>query len=169
MKFEVKPLNGIYWSDSKVKLGYTKDEVKNSLGIPKICENIFYYFDNELSFHFNSEDKVEFIEFLSDKDGKVQPIIYDIGVFNTLADELYTLLSYKNMGDIDDNENGYSLSFKNISVGLYRESTPDSVNEMIEEMKNDGLDIENNEDIEIEKRKSLYWSSIGIGIIGYYF
>lgn len=72
------------------------------------------------------------------------------------------------MGDIDDSENGYSLSFKNISIGLYRESTPESVNEMIEEMKNDGFNIENNEDIEIEEKKSLYWSSLGIGVIDYY-
>lgn len=138
------------------------------LGIPEIHSNAFYYFDSELSFHFNNEDRVEFIEFLSDTDGKIQPIIYGIDVFNTLADELYTVFLHKNRGDIDDSEDGYSLSFKNISVGLYRESTPNSVSEMIEEMKNDGLDIENNEDIESEKRKSLYWSSVGIGVIGYY-
>lgn len=168
MKFEVKPLDGIYWDDRKIKLGYTKDKVKDILGKPDVYENIFYYFDNELSFHFNNEDKVEFIEFSSDTDGKIEPIIYDTVVFNTLADELYTLLSYKNMGDIDDSENGYSFSFKHISVGLYRETTPNSISEMIEEMRNDGLDIENNEDIEIEKKKSLYWSSLGIGVIGYY-
>lgn len=168
MKFEVRPLDGIYWDDRKIRLGYTKDEVKNILGIPEVYDNIFYYFNNELSFHFNNEDKVEFIEFLSDIDGKIEPIIYEIEVFNTLADELYTLLLHKNMGYIDDSENGYSFSFKNISVGLYREATPNSVNEMIEEMKNDGLDIENNENIEIEKKKSLYWFSLGIGAIGYY-
>ncbi|MGL5694415.1 MAG: hypothetical protein ACRCXA_10070 [Peptostreptococcaceae bacterium] len=168
MKFEVKPLDGIYWNDRKIRLGYTKDEVRSILGIPEICENIFYYFDNELSFHFNNEDKVEFIEFSSDVDGKIEPIIYARLAFKTLADELYTLLSNKNMGDIDDSESGYSFSFKNISVGLYRESTPNSVREMIQEMKNDGLDIENNEDVEIENKKSRYWSSLGIGVRDYY-
>lgn len=168
MKFEVRPLDGIYWGDTKIKIGYTKDEVKNTLGTPEAYDNVYYYFNSELSFHFNNEDKVEFIEFSSGIGGRIQPIIYDKLVFNTLADELYSLLSHKNMGEIDDSENGYSFSFKNISVGLYRETTPNAISEMIEDMKNDGLDTENNEDIEIEKKKSQYWSSLGIGCVGYY-
>lgn len=168
MEFEVRPLDGIYWDDKKIKLGYTKDEVKNILGKPDVCRNIYYYFNSELSFHFDDNSKVEFIEFLSGIDGEIQPIIYGTLAFKILADELYMLLSHKNMGEIDDSENGYSYAFKNISVGIYRESIPSSINEMIEEMKNEGIDTENNENIEIEKKKALNWCTLGIGCINYY-
>ncbi|MGL5694702.1 MAG: hypothetical protein ACRCXA_11535 [Peptostreptococcaceae bacterium] len=39
---------------------------------------------------------------------------------------------------------------------------------MIEEIKNDGSEVENNEDLEIEKKKALYWSTLGIGCSDYY-
>lgn len=73
------------------------------------------------------------------------------------------MLSAKNNGAVDDSENGYSYAFINSSVGVYRESIPEDVEEMIAEMEQDGIDTSDNEDIEYEKRKANYWATIGIG------
>jgi len=62
---------------------------------------------------------VEFIEFLAGTKGKLKPEIYGASAFDTDASVLYELLKDKNNGDIDDNENGYSYRFLNISVGVY--------------------------------------------------
>lgn len=168
MKFEVKPLDGIYWDNKTIKLGDKKDVVESELGKPEVFDNVYYYFDSELSFHFNKEGNVEFIEFLAGIDGKIQPIIYGESAFNILADELYTILERNNNGEIDDSENGYSIAFKNISTGIYRDAIPSSVDEMIKEMKNAGIDTDNNENIEIEKKNALHWATLGIGCKGYY-
>ena len=87
--------------------------------------------------------------------------------FQTEADNLYNILSEKNHGGIDDSENGYSYSFLNISVGVFRSSIPDAVQEMIEDADEEGDPMEADE-IEYEMRKANYWSTIGIGIENYY-
>lgn len=110
----------------------------------------------------------EFIEFLGGVDGSIKPIIYGKDAFKIQEDELYKLLEINNKGDIDDSENGYSYAFKNISVGIYRESTLENINDMIEEMKSNNVDIENSEELEIEKKQASYWATIGIGCRNYY-
>ena len=72
-----------------------------------------------------------------------------------------------NNGEINDNENGYSYGFLNISVGIFRERTPEDVREMIEEAEEEGEELEQ-EDLEYEKRKAEHWATIGIGVKGYY-
>ena len=55
-----------------------------------------------------------------------------------------------------------------ISVGLYREIRPQDVLEMIEEMKAGGIPVEDNEDLEADKRRAEHWATIGFGVAGYY-
>ena len=54
-----------------------------------------------------------------------------------------------------------------ISVGVYRESRPEDVQEMIESAKEDGepMDVE---EIEYEMRNATHWDTIGIGVKNYY-
>ena len=120
-----------------------------------------------LRFDFDDDGKVEFIEFLGSIDGELQPIIYDVPAFQSKADTLYNILREENRGDIDDSEDGYSYGFLNISVGVYRSSIPKDVEEMIKEADEAGEPMDAG-DIEEERRKADYWSTIGIGIEDYY-
>lgn len=83
-------------------------------------------------------------------------------------DSRVEIIKEKTEGEISEPERGYSVIFQNSSIGLYKETRSEDVLEMIEEMKAEGISIENNEDIEIENRKSNYWATFGIGIQDYY-
>lgn len=113
---------------------------------------------------FNKNRCVEFIEFLSGIDGAIQPHIYGVEAFAVDAEILIGILREKNAGMVDDSEMGYCYNFMDISVGVYRESTPESVLEMMKEV---GEDL-TSEDLEIELKKANHWDSLGIGVRGYY-
>ncbi len=116
---------------------------------------------------YDEEDRVSFIEFLGGMEGSVQPMINGKSVFKMNADELLELLVVMNNGDIDNSEAEYSYAFLNISVGIYRETTPDDVREMIEESKRAGEPMSRC-DIDAELKKANHWATIGIGVKGYY-
>ena len=168
MTFTIKPLEGLQCGEQCIPLGCSKEAVEAVLGQPDIVRDSFYYFCSELRFDFDKNGNAEFIEFSGGIDGQIQPQIYGISAFTAEADELYEILKTHNYGEIKDTENGYSYDFCNISIGVYRESIPEDIEEMIEEMKSDGIDTENNEDLEFEKRKARHWATIGFGRKGYY-
>lgn len=165
---EIIPLVGIRLDDILINLSTPREDIENLLGEPYgAWENSLFYFNNELRIDFDTNNKVEFIEFLAGIDGKMQPKIYGVYAFQTEADNLYNILSEKNHGGIDESENRYSYGFLNISVGVFRSSIPDAVQKMIEEADEEGEPMEADE-IEYEMRKANYWSTIGIGIKNYY-
>lgn len=164
----LKPLKGLEWNGQLIPFGASKKEVEMVMGNPAIVNKSYYYFENELRFDFDKKGNIEFIEFLGGIDGKLKPIIYDMSAFESSTDELKKLLREKNAGEVDDAEGEYSSSFLNISVGVYRDITPGDVQEMIEDMKADGIPTEGNEDLENDKRRANHWGTIGIGIAGYY-
>ena len=67
---------------------------------------------------------------------------------------------------IDDTENGYSYAYLNLEIGIYRESTLESIQADIEDMKKDG--VEDPDYIEEQMRKANHWATIGIWKKGYY-
>lgn len=165
---EIIPLIGMVLNDIRIALSASRQEVENLLGKPYgEWKSSWFYFNNELRFDFNEDDKVEFIEFLGGINGKIQPQIYGVYAFQVEADHLYSILVQKNNGDMDDHENGYSYGFLNSSVGVYRISTPECVQEMIEEAEDDG-DPMDSDDIEFEMRKANHWNTIGFGTKNYY-
>lgn len=167
-KIKIIPLVGIEFDDITIALYSSCEDVKNLLGEPySTQDDSLYYFNNELRFDFDDDGKVEFIEFLGSIDGELQPMIYDVPAFQSKADTLYNILREENRGDIDDSEDGYSYGFLNISVGVYRSSIPKDVEEMIKEADEAGEPMDAG-DIEEERRKADYWSTIGIGIKDYY-
>lgn len=167
-KVKIIPLVGIEFAGVTVALSSSREDVKKSLGEPySIWKNALFYFNNELRFDFDNDGKVEFIEFLGGIAGKLQPTIYGVSVFQSKADDLYDILSEKNHGDIDDSENGYSYGFLNISVGIFRPSIPEDIEDMIEDAAEDGEPMDE-EEIEYEMKKANYWATIGIGIENYY-
>lgn len=177
MKILVKPLEGIYWENKSILIGEKRGSVENTFSntdIRKECIHnsglSFFVFKNDLRVDFDSNDCVEFIEFLGGLISELQPLIYDVDIFKTNADKLFELLKRHNAGEIGDSENGYCYDFKNISVGIYRESTPQSLAEFIEEIRNDSSIDEkiSEENIREETLKANYWATLGIGTKNYY-
>lgn len=163
----ILPLDGIRLNGKEIRLGCTADEIKVVLGESELMhKKSLYYFGSELRFDLGADGKTEFIEFLGGTDGALQPIIYGVPAFKTNADKLYKLLAEKNGGGIKS-ENGYSHAFLNLSVGVYRESIPSDIEEMIAEAEREGFPM-STEDIEAEKKKADFWATIGIGIVDYY-
>lgn len=162
---EVLPLVGIAWGVKRINLSDPKDKIKEVLGKPDSDrKNSSFYFNSELRIDFNKNRCVEFIEFLSGIDGAIQPHIYGVDAFAVDAEILIGILREKNAGMVDDSEMGYCYNFMDISVGVYRESTPESVLEMMKEV---GEDL-TSEDLEIELKKANHWDTLGIGVKGYY-
>ena len=179
MKAIINPLEGIVIEDNlsavtphaaqgiEIKLGMSKDEVAGILGRAEGENgNRHFYFDSELAIDYDERNTVEFIEFLGGISGTLQPVIYGAAAFESDAGELFDILKSHNSGEIEDNEDGYSYCFKEISIGLYRTSTPESVQMDIEELKADGVVDQNY--IDEELMKANHWATIGVGRADYY-
>ena len=165
---EIIPLTGISIGDQRITLSDPKASVEAALGKPhETRKNSFYYFQNELRFDFDAQGFVEFIEFSGGFDGKLQPCIYGIEAFQADADTLYSVLKEKNNGDIIDSERGYSYAFSNLSVGIWRQRTPESIQEMITEAAADGSPL-SEADLAYETKLAAHWETIGIGVKDYY-
>ncbi|MDE5778103.1 MAG: hypothetical protein K2I10_06300 [Lachnospiraceae bacterium] len=164
----VFPLEGIKTDSAEINFNESKDSIIQKLGNP--CDDYgdqIYYFESELRLDFNQSGGLEFIEFLGGIEGQLHPIIYDVNAFEETADNLMHILEEKNNGKIDDTEDGYSYGFMEISVGIYRESIPENVQQMIEEAEQAGEPLDD-EDIEHERKMANHWATIGIGIKDYF-
>ena len=168
MKIEIYPLEKIVIDGVSVSLGMEQSAVEAAIGKGSLTGERSYYYDNELAIDYDDDNRIEFIEFLGGADGSLRPTIYGVSVYDTPADELTALLRQKNDGEVDDSEEGYSYAFLNISVGVYREIRPEDVAEMIKEMKADGIPTDGNEDLAADIKRANHWTTIGIGVAGYY-
>ena len=168
MKIEIYPLDKVVFEGVPVCQGVERSAVENAIGVGQLIGKRYYYYNNELAIDYNENGTVEFIEFLGGVEGSLQPTIYGVFAFGTDAEEVAELLKQKNDGEITDTEQGYSYSFSNISVGVYREIRPSDILEMIEEMKADGIPTEDNEDLAADMRRANHWATIGVGVAGYY-
>ena len=168
MNIEIYPLEKVVIDGVSVFLGMERAAVETAIGSGELVRGRSYYHDSEMAIDYSLDGTVEFIEFLGGVDGMLRPSIDGVSVFDTPADELAALLKEKNNGQIHDVEAGYSYAYLNISIGVYRETTPADVMEMIEEMKADGICVENNEAVQEEQRKANHWATIGVGVEGYY-
>ena len=145
MDIKLIPLEKMIMDGKEIRLGDKKQAVISVLGEPEhIHENYgggswrHYYFDSELALDFDRNDRLEFIEFLGGHYGKLKPYIYGISVFDTKDTDVVRILSEHNNGEIDDSEND-SFGFLETSIGIWKDS----------------------EDEE-------YWTTLGIGVKGYY-
>lgn len=168
MNIEIYPLDKIVIDKTSVCLGMKRQEVEALIGKGQLIGNRYYYYNSDMAIDYSKDQTIEFIEFLGGIDGSLKPVIYGVSVFDTPADELINILKQHNNGRINDIERGYCFTFSSISVGVYREITPSDVAEMIEEMRADGISIDNNKDVENEIKKASHWATVGIGVAGYY-
>lgn len=99
--------------------------------------------------------------------GSSQPVIYGFQVFQEEADELYHVLEKNNSGEVVDKEDGYSYAFPNIGIGVYRESIPSNVVELIQELQKTGIDITDHPNIKEEQLKAMHWATISVVPLNY--
>lgn len=165
---EIIPLEKITINDIDILLGMDKVEVIKLLGKGETSGESIRYFESELGIYYDSNNKVEFIEFYGGIEGKMKPTIYGVPVFQTKASELTAIIAEHDSSGITYTENASELYFENISVGVYRDITPDAVSSMKAEMISEGVFDENDEDYLYDVERSQYWSTIGIGVEGYY-
>ena len=166
MKIEIYPLDKVVIDGVEIFLGMEQSAVETAIGKGQLIGKRCYYFNSEMAIDY-SNNKVEYIEFMCGVDGMLKPAIYGISAFETQANDLFEVLKERNNGAIGDNENGYSYQFQNISVGVYRESVPEEIKEMIEEAVSFGEPMSDHE-IEYEMKRANHWATIGVGVAGYY-
>lgn len=150
----------------EISLGCTKDDVIKAIGMPKRpTETSFSYWGSSLRFEFE-DDKLVFIEFLGGIDGPFQPVVYGNPVFEMEWNDVVSMFR-KRDSEMTDEEMGRCVTFKNISVGLYRENTLETVGANIREYAAMGHPM-TAEAIMAEKRQAMHWDTFGIGKEGYY-
>lgn len=137
-------------------------------GVGEQVDHKAYCFDSNLCVEYDDNKRGSLIEVsCGDPESAIMATIYGEDVMKSGADRILQILTEKNHGEAE-NENGYSYTFYNLSVGVYREITPDDYKELIEEIKINGDPIEDNPDGEADFRKSTHWATIGIGVNSYY-
>ena len=163
------PLEGMNLNGGSLRFGDGEDAAARVLGEPVARRgNRCYYCSHELALDFDGDGGLEFIEFLGGVEGALRPTLYGKDIFDADADELLARLLERNGDDVDDSEAGYSYSLRRLSIGLYREITPEDVNAMLREMLNVDLTQLGGLDIEQEQRKARHWATVGLGRPGYY-
>lgn len=170
MKKELRllPLIGFEVDSKKITFGQSADEIKQLLGKPDYADEKQLFYDNlEIRLDFN-KNKFEYAEVQGPYCEFIIPNIYDINPFEPEAEKLYELLEKNNNGKIDDSESPYCYCFVEISVGVWRESTPHDIAETIAQVKKDGEYDEVKEVFDNELDKSKYFWTVGIGAKGYY-
>jgi hypothetical protein len=168
----LEPLQGMDVSGvGYIAFGQTAQQVKQLLGEPSnTYDKRLFYDELELRIDLNDEDRVEFIECIYGPFcEKTIPLIYGERLFELPGEALVALLAEKNNGKIDDAEAEHGYSFVEISVGIYRESTPKDLLESIKEAKAEGTYEEDRDWLENDLRKANHFWTIGIGEKGYYF
>lgn len=167
MKIIMQPLKGIVLGGRELPFGSTKAQVREMLSEPEVWQECFYYFNNELKLEFNDRGELIWAEVLGGAEGELQPEIYGVSAFSADADALVALLTEKNAGEIDDWEAEYSYGFQEISVGIYRSTTPADVEESAAEAAAYGETVDP-EDHAAELEKARHFETIGVGIPDYY-
>ena len=168
MNIELFPLEKAVVDGQSIPLGANRASVEEVLGAGEEIENRTYYFGSNLCVEYDEAKKVSFIEVsCGDPESPVTATIYGADIAKSGADRILQILTEKNHGEME-NENGYSYTFFNLSVSVYREITPDDYKELIEEMKANGDPVEGNPDVEADLWKSTHWATIGIGASDYY-
>ena len=170
-KIDFIPLIGVRIDTyTKVEFGITKSDLMELIGKPsKEFDNELYFDELELHIDLDERGEVEFIEsIMGPYPEKTEISINGINPFKTKDTELIEFLTELNNGEIDISEAEYGYSFIDKSISLYRSSTVQDIQEMIEEMKSNNDFEDQKEDALFELEKSHFFWTFGIGKKGYY-
>ena len=142
--FEVIPLQGVL----PVALGMTRGQVHSELGrctssfqkTPASVQPTDAWFNNSFQVFYAADETVKYIELSSNKGFAVSCM--GVSVFNTQVTSLIEHFEQHAEVDTSDPEHGFSFIFPSLELSLWRP--------------------------EIEGRRALYFSTIGIGRLGCY-
>ena len=169
MNVVLYPLERVELDGTSISLGMSQMEVEQLIGPGHDCNGRrHYYFNTEMAVDYGVNGKVEFIEFLGGVEGERKRVVCGVSAFDVDAEAVLEILRLENSGKEEDKERGHCCTFRGISVGVYRELTPADVLEMEEEMRREGIPTEGNADLERDRRNAAHWSTIGLGVAGYY-
>lgn len=129
-------------------------------------EHHWFYYNNELRIDFDTQGRVEFIELLGGAQGTLQPSMDGLELFQAPPEAVYDLLQAKDHGAAALDLNCYCCIFSALELGIYRESVPEDVTELIGEATDEGHPL-SPEEIDIENDRTR-WAAIGLGTRGYY-
>ncbi len=163
----VTPLEGIRWAGGALRFGDTFEQVRAVLGEPEDADHIFYQ-GSDIAVRFDKEGRVECIEFLGGADSTLQPKLFGIYPLRADADTVYQLLHGQNGDDIDASQAEYRYAFCTLGISLYRDSTPQDVENLIQEVRDSGREPNTDEDVALERWQASHWSALGVGKPGYY-
>lgn len=166
MKITLKPLKGMICGEQTISFGDTKEMVEKVLGRAQIWGTSLYYFQNVMRLDFDENGGLDFIEFIM-PEHSLELDLYGMDPFAASANDVVALLAKKNDGKVTDCDNGYCVAFCEIAVGLYRDTIPEDAVDVIEEAEADGEPL-SQEEIDAELGKANHWSTVGLGIRGYY-
>ncbi len=142
--FEVEPLEGI----GVIKLKMTRQEVHSLMGeAPETSgsrKQVESYHNGGFQVFYGKDEKVEFIELL--RDSGIAASTRGINVFDTPAHQVLSEIAGFSEYNQDDPEVGYSYVFPDLELSLWRPNIPENE----------------------EEEDGKYFSTIGIGVRGYY-
>jgi hypothetical protein len=142
--FEVEPLEGV----GEIKLGMTRQEVLDLMkSVPETSGSrmqVESYLGGGLQVFYGKDDQVEFIELL--RSTGISAKTKGIDVFGEPAKVVLSQIAEFSEYNQDDPEVGYSYVFPDLELSLWRPNIPENE----------------------EEEDGKYFSTIGIGIPGYY-
>ena len=109
------------------------------------------YFGSSFQIFYDEYDKVEFIELSGYKSLDYIIVYNNINIFETKADTIISKISKQTSYDKHDHEIPYGYIFPELELGFWRPLIPDDMTQN-----------------SIEYNDSLYFQTVGIGVIGYY-
>ncbi|MBP3610811.1 MAG: hypothetical protein J6J42_10820 [Lachnospiraceae bacterium] len=162
----VTPLEGVSWKAGEIRLGIPEYELCNMHVNHEKHGNSYYYDSRNLRVDIDEKHQVEFIELSRDSDGMLQTVLCNVPVFENEVDEV--LRQLEKYGLVEERENGHLYVLTELDAALWRERTEADVDEFIEDMRADGIAVENNPDVEAEWKLAKYFQTVSIGRKGYF-
>ena len=147
MKIQFDPLEKAVLVKIEIFFGMVRKDVEKLIGAGEKIDNRSYYFNSCLMLEYNEKNQLVFLE-CSQGIGTV--MIDDIDIFHTKAGTVKEYLAQKNGTPPDETEIGYEAYFPALSVGLYRDITPDDAAGMIQEIIQEGRELTSRQKQELE-------------------
>ena len=162
----IQPAMGIEWMQGKIRLNEQWNMLQ-CLGLSfETIRQSAYLFQGDLRVDFDSMDVVEFIEVRGGEDSVLRPVFCEISLFEKEVSKV--LDGLKKSYTVEERENGYSYVIPDLEMALWRERTEADVEQFIKDMKADGVEVEENPDVEAEWKLAKRFAAVSIGRKGYF-
>lgn len=125
-----------------------------------------YLANGDIRVDFDDAEKVEFIEIRGGCDSSFCPILQKILLFEMETAEVVRLL--KENYSVEERENGHSYIIPELELALWRERIEADVDGFIADMEADGIAVEGNAEVELERKLARYFETVAIGRKGYF-